>query len=610
MSGPGPILSAVLVLVVSLPAAAHALSPASLGSATDPALAADAATGNAPSPSSNPSDSSPRFLPSDDATGNFGVRFKCPEKVNALGDEEAAVDDSVCPQYVFDLHGDQLGQPQLAVDPANPSYVAFHSLHGGKGLPDPVSPPPPTDRSRWNALHQPHTTFQSSNGGADWIDQRYYAFDALTNPGRTIYGEDNVMTLDDEGRAYLAALYSWREAGESDYHWTAVVYKMPRLNRAMSYFENVLPLHRDEPESLNRISDLQLIYVPEADRVVLLWLEHRDESNTDSGPASWVQAYWTQPGQGSRWEPLPQTQTVGPCQALARPVTYQGWVYFGCLPDEGYEYAPATSLEQWHIHALDARSWTTSYVAPTPIGTENARLVELGRTGHMVLIGSGIEAGAPTLLVSRGTLGANWTDPDDYADRISPSGSEEGVPITGARVTAAAYKYDTGYLHLIYMERYGQTPGVPQISDGQFRMFNKTYAVLRPLTGSFEGRFDNLGFGHPPGAVDADPHYRGIDESIFDDLHDDIVVWQDPKTDRQRLFVAFDDYGSVRYAEAEEENPGIPMFPPPINAVPIPIAAPASNAALHAAAAGVISALMLLRMLAAKKKHTVKAPSL
>src|SRR5689334_13487865 len=103
-----------------------------------------------------------------------------------------------------------MAQPDLAIDPRDSTLVAFHALHGGPGLRTAVQDPSPTEHSRDDAVHQPHTTFQSRDGGSTWDDNRYYAPEGLRTANAEVFGEDNALELDDKGDITLASLYSHR----------------------------------------------------------------------------------------------------------------------------------------------------------------------------------------------------------------------------------------------------------------------------------------------------------------------------------------------------------------------------------------------------------------
>lgn len=533
------------------------------------------------------------------ASEPFGVRFVCPSRTGTSVDQQAVVDSSFCPSYVIDTE-DLMGQPQLVVDPQNPQILAVHALHGGRGVLLPTEAPAPNERSRHNQLHQPHTIFQSSDGGRNFLDKRYYAPEALADLNRTVFGEDNAFVVDKDGNGYAASLYSWRKDAERTYHWSVAAFKFPRLNRPVNYHENVLLMHHRGDESLRKISGLQLAYNAPSHRVIMFWLE---DAGAQAKPSSWIQVHVTIPGEGARWSPIAAGDRVGPCRAITNPLSYGRAVFIGCLPDKGYSYPlEGSSIDEWQIHYLDVPTMSMKRAGGVPTDTPYGTLVDM-KGGHMLFVGSGVEAGVPRVVVSKGAIGAHWGEAVDYGARVRSS--EGGRAVADARVTAAAYTQQ-GYLHFIHQERYVPSGGP---APTQSRLFNKTYNVVRPATESFEGRFDNMGFGRPDAFLEVNPAFRGLDDRIFDDLHDSIVTWSDPKTGKERIFTAFGDYGTFRLAEVKE----LRVRPPPVleglQVPAAPVIAPSASANVSTAAAAILTGLMLLRLLAARKKAIAKAPT-
>lgn len=557
--------------------------------------------------------------PSQDA---FGVHFVCPRAKG--GDAQAKMDDSVCPNVVIDEE-DLMGQPQLTIDPNDPDLMAFHALHGGKGIhpPPPLEVPPPTVRSRYNTLHQPHTTFQTNSGGQDWTDQRYYAMEGLMAPNRTIYGEDNAITIDAQGRAYLAALYSFRDNDSASkvYSWAVSLYKMSkRLDHYVSYYENSMLLHADSDdgsEPHNVISDLHLAYSQETNRVVVLWLEHRTNATGAPTDDTFVAAYRTTPGEGAAWEKLPDVQQVRGCRALTDTWTFRGQIFFGCKPNAMYHSGQNASVDYWQIHAIDPKSWTTRYVASTSVDAPYGLLVDMSRSGWVLFVGSGLRAGRPVVEVAQAPLARNWGDVHDYGADFA-LGGEGGQKLLDARVTAAVYTKMHGYLHTIYMEHYDVSDAAGAVQKqvkeqkGHALEFDKAYEVIRPSSKRFAGRdHDQLKFGEGSSmAQSPGPAYAGGDQSIFDDLHDGLITWVDKANNRERIFMAFGDNGNARFAEVVEDTTVPAPILPVIELPAIPVLAAASAPSSTGAVVIAMSALMLLRMLVAKKKAIAKAPSL
>src|SRR5581483_8297667 len=137
------------------------------------------------------------------------VEFVCPPALAALPTQ--AVD---CPTYVLDAE-DLMGQPALVVDPNNVHAMSFSAIHGGRGLHPLPNDQPPSERSRQNSVHQPHTTFVSNDGGKTWGDHPYYAPDAIDPKmcgsvrASSLYGEDNAAVIDPRGKVVLCALYAY-----------------------------------------------------------------------------------------------------------------------------------------------------------------------------------------------------------------------------------------------------------------------------------------------------------------------------------------------------------------------------------------------------------------
>jgi hypothetical protein len=560
--------------------------------ATAPAASQPARGGSAPMPSG------------DDAGPS--IRFKCPAQTDNQNGQ-AVVDSRLCPQYIIDLE-DFLGQPRLVVDPYNPLIMAFSALHGGRGIHPPlVGREPPDPQSRHNLLHQPHTTFQSGSSGAQWKDNRYYAPEQLrSGDGRDIYGQDNDIVLDAAGRIYLGSVYAFAAPEWDEYHYAVALWKAARANRDVNYYENMVLLPKERETQSTRIDSLHMAYAPQTDRVVALWrAESRNDTNAPRGLASWIDAYYTIPGEGGRWDRLATTELIGPCRAITNALALGSNIYVGCLPGDGYAYSANATPDAYQIHVIDTTSWTTSYVAPTPISSSHALLVDQSG-GYMIIVGSGATAGRKAdVSVSWGILGSRWSEPESYGADFTNEEPPRGARLLDARVTAAAYSTEHSYLHLVYMERYEFDN---QAQLGHANTLFKSYGLVRYRAG-FAGSFvDELKFGDPAMRTAAADAYRGgLTDDVFVDLHDSIVIWHDPKAGKERIWIAFGDYGSVRFAEVVPVDflAAIPL--PPLNVPAIPLATPGTNPALNSAIAGVIFGLMLLRILASKRKNALAA---
>lgn len=551
----GPGLVATLVALVTLLPFAGALA----------GLPLDAPSLAPPTPSRHAEGSS--------AEG-YAVTFRC-------AGESSTTATVTCPAYVLDRE-DVMGQPVLLVDPNVPDLVAFSALHGGRGLHAAPGDEPPTERSRSNVVHQPHTTFLSRDGGDTWLDRPYRAPDAMAKTGREVYGEDNAAALDADGRIYLASLYSYVDGAAftapSPARFAVGVWKARGIDKDIDYHVNSKVLYpKDESATLDSV---HLVSVPDADAVVLLWRE---------GNAT--VAHWTRPGDGALWTRIEKPVAEG-CDAVSNPIAVAREVFVACRGAD----------RVWRVHALDASTWASRLVDETPLDEPHALLVPRGPWGLMVLIGSGLSAdnATPSVRIAYGELGARWSSPDDVGAKLTRA--TVAAPLADARVTAAAYAPESGNLHLVYAERTdaARTANV----DADRPEFTKVLASVQ-AEGAFQGLVD-LQVGRLS-RVDFSPTLTGVGSGAFSDLHDGIVVVDTP--DGPREFLAYGDYGFVRYAEVVEEN----YLPPvaPVNA-PIP-AIPAASGGLApvlvGVPAGLLSGAMVARTLMARRKHAVEAPT-
>lgn len=542
------------------------------------------------------------------AGGNYRIHFDCPERMGGTPGEEQLAG---CPLYVLDEE-DIMSQPRILVDPKNPRWIGFNALHGGHGTQTPPAPAPPSERSRWNDLHQPHTTFQSVFGGADWSsgggeevegDNRYYAPGPLKAENRTIYGEDNAAVLDSSGNVHLASLYAYRDSTDTDYRYAVATWKGHRLNEPVLYGEDLLIRFAD---GYNKIDNLHILHVRETNWIVVLWRETSTNATGVAGSPSWINGMYTKAGTGARWQSLTPEQQIPGCRGISKPIGQEGRVYVGCYPEKGNRNAAANS-RNLQIYAIDTKSWTTNFISDAPIDAGTPILVDRGNAHMAVLAASLNEQGDAVVKVAYGIQGGDWKDLKDYGPDFAKARLAVAPELLEVRITAAAYAKHTGYLHVLYQERY--KADVTDVAHLGPKSLFKTYGVIRPDQG-FQGYFD-LTFGRHEPRLYFDLDYQGgLEEGIFHDLHDDIFVWSHPKTKREQIFTVFGDYGFVRFGEIVEENPviGLPLFPPQVP--PTPLAAPGTNSLLQGAAAAAVMSLAVLRMLTVKRKQTVKAPTL
>lgn len=559
---PGPadpfVRRILLVALVALLAA-----PAAVGAA--PPLPLDPEHQRAPGAQSED-------LPSAQAA-QYTVGFECPDVVPVPG-----LPAEACPTYVLDRE-DVMGSPILVADPRNPSMLAFAALHGGRG----VHPPgfePPTGRSRDDAVHQPHTTFATKNGGTSWADMPYHAPDSLRGPTREVYGEDVAIALDASGRLHIAALYAHRAAAgpfsdPTGFENVVAVWKAHDIARPVDYYVNVQLLSPEDPAAT--VDSIHLIGAPDAGLVALLWRE----GGTSLG------LHYSRETEGASWT---RVALDLPCAAMSNPVAQGTRILVACRAAED---------GPWSVHAIDTATWTSAPLGDAPITTPRALLVE--RFGDFViLVGSGLDAeGAPSVELSYGEGGARWSAVEQIAGDLTRG--DPVAPLLDARVTAAVYNPLTGNVHLVYMEHYDLAAG----SDGQPELY-KVFAAIR-AEGTFQAAVD-LGIGSV-NRVAFSPSLTGVGAGAYDDIHDGLVIWTDPNTGAVREFLAFGDYGFVRFAEVVEENFLSPIAPLTAQVPPVPVASAGTVPVLVGAPAAILAGAMVARTVWARRQAAAEAPA-
>jgi hypothetical protein len=535
-----------------------------------------------------------------DAPGDYRVQFRC---ASALNSTYAALG---CPLYVLDPE-DIMGQPVLMVDPRDPNFVAFHALHGGSGL-HLVGPQPPSNRSRDDYLHQPHTVFQTIDGGGQWSDNRYYSIWRTEVGGEydSVFGEDNAAVLDAAGNMNIGSLYAFKNQEESAFRYAAIIWKSNPIN---------MPFERDNRYKVFRanatgaaMDSLHMAYVPGSDAVVALWREFGGSTALPlgaEGARSYIRVAYSAAGEGAPWQELPGANAVGPCQAITNPVVIQSLIFIGCLPGAGA--APDIDGRFWHVYLIDIAQQRSAHVAQVAIPGGQAVLASRGGD-RLVLAAAGMNGNNPWVRLAFGS-----TD-NRFWERLEPNYAtslrnlqvmqEPGTRVVQARILALAQSPLSHYLHVIYQERYERqaSPSNVGLPD-----FYKSFGALDP-NGAFMGRFD-LNIGDAQTRVHFEPQYQGVGEAVFDELKDSIVILTD-RRGNPREFVAYGDYGYVRFAEIAEEN--FALIVPPLGGGPpaFPAANPGVDPATVGTVAGALAGAMTLRLLAARKKRKVEAPSL
>lgn len=548
-----------------------------------PAAPVAAPTADAPAPAA----------PAAAAPGSYAIEFHCPDPANAA---LAPAQNKRCPMDVFDAE-DVLSQPVLLVDPKNPDYVAFNAMHGGHGVPAPTGPPLPDAAARDNLVHQPHTTWYSANGGAQWSDNPYYASPGLGGaPGAAVYGIDNAAILDEHGHAVLSSLYAYRNDTNAPLQYAMVNRMADRVNRPVDYANNYVRLDARHPGEA--IPKVFLASDPRSHQVAAFWLA------VDANRTGFIDLAHARTTGGSAWGRVAASQRIGPCTDMSNPLGVNGRVFVGCFAAPGLaEKGANITRGSLQMYAFDPATWNRTYIGPAPFSApSNAVLAsaEELKAGAMVLAGGGLDReGRPTIRVAFGGEGAHWTNPADYSRDISDpvAYATYGSPIE-ERVNAVAFAARDSTVHLITMERYRATGSGLEAQVP----YTKEYAVVH-ATGRFLGKFA-LAYGDPQSAPSYDPRVKGLGDDVFDDQHDSIVVV--PTKSGDRLFTGFGDHGLVRFAEVVEDNPPPGGFFPYSPVVPIPTPLPAANPAMVGAVAGALSTSLLAALAAARNKKAAE----
>lgn len=548
---------------------------------------------------------------------DYDFNFKCPDPT---GSPQTAVG---CPQYVLDPE-DIMTQPVLVVDPRDPNMIAFHSLHGGAGvhtgLAGDVAPNP---TARDDVLHQPHTVFQTTDAGSRWADNRYYSPYKGVQDGNPIptseydqvYGLDNALVLDGTRGLIVGSLYAYRDDGEANFRNVVFLWKSGPINYHFDSYSGGSPIYPVEPDGV--IDNLHLSYAKESDRIVAMWRESAapvavkpgDARGPLGGPTeSWIQFATSPSGTTGNWEKTPREGAIGPCQDVSNPITFKGLVYVACLPDAGFA-APAGFEPRFiQIFAFDPAHGTTAHIAQAPLTAGHPVLAKL-EGDKMAVFSAGVVEGEAFVRYAVGEpavpLWLKLYEIDELHNGNATHGG--GAPTVAARVTAVTMSPESHYLHVIYEEQYDRSGTGSQATAYGAPEIYKAMGAIDPQ-GRWAGGMD-LRVGDPVTRVHFDPQYQGVGDSIFWDLHDSFFTVTD-KTGETREFVAYGDYGFVRMAEIEESNfaavaAGFGGGPP---AVPTPT--PGVNPAAAPLVAGALAGALSLRILAARRKNKVEAPSL
>lgn len=527
---------------------------------------------------------------------DYMLTFECP----SLVESDDAFSSTSCPAHVFDVE-DIMSQPVLMVDRKDPEKIAFHAMHGGPGVRLPNQGEPFTAASRDDYLHQPHTVFQSTDGGAFYDDNRYYSPMQFAYP--EIFGEDNAAVLDHRGQMHISSLYSYREEGGGPLKFAMFNWHQSDGGIEVAFSPTNNPVRRDPHEPNAAIHELHTVFDRASRSVVNLWLEeHADGRRFIEGDRVDVDE--------GAWEAMPNEVLLGPCSDMTNPVESGDRVYVGCVAAEGYPLPDGAAHGQLMIHRYEPGTWNHTFVGVAPMPAAAGSVLASAEAWHpraIAVAGGAIEDGVPSVLASLGIDGKDWTPTAQYGDRLTDRANRNGGLPVGVRITALAYVPTSGALHFVYFEKYAAAQpgeGLAVAPTGPSPYY-KTYGVAHG-NGQFLGSFP-FGYGDPRTRANFAVHVQGTTDAVFEDQHDSIVVV--PRGNQDRVFLAVGDHGYVRVAEVKEENAGGPLLPIAAATPPIPAPIPAINPALVGAVAGALSLSVVGRMAAARNKKAAEAPT-
>lgn len=525
-----------------------------------------------------------------DAAAEYTIDFVCPPNV------QSDIADVRCPAYILDAE-DIMGQPVLLVDQKNPRLVAFNALHGGLGVRLPTAAPVPSEGSRDDLVHQPHTTFQTEDAGNMWDDNRYYS--PLHLSKAEIFGVDNAAVLDHQGKMLISSLYAYREEASSPLQYTMFNWQSEKISE--TFTDTTGFVRRDSREVGAVITEIHMAFDANTRQAAVFWLEQGADG------LSYVQGDHVPVGEGV-WEPIDPYVRLGPCSDITNVIESSDNLYIGCVAAEGYPLPDGAAHGDLMIHRFDPTTWnhTVVGVAPVPSGSAAALASAESWTKRGIAVaGAALVDGVPSVKTAVGVDGKDWTATADYGAQLTDRSNRSGATPLEVRINALAYVRSSGTLHFVYMERFAASNDPSVAAPSGTSPYYKVYGVAHG-SGQFMGRF-GFAYGDPQARAAFAARTQGNGDGAFADRHDSIVVL--PGKGADRVFLAVGDHGFVRYAEVREATPVVPIAPlaaaPP--AIPAPIAA--LNPALAGAVAGTLSLSIVARMAASRNKKTAEAPT-
>ncbi|MEK6984867.1 MAG: hypothetical protein AABX89_00585 [Candidatus Thermoplasmatota archaeon] len=557
-----------------------------------------------------------------------------------------------CPFRVYDSDY-HFGNPQLAIDPDDPSGMAFVALHGNP------APNGPTPRSRNDLTH---TAFTTGNQGLSWTDQPT-SYGGGGN-GLAFLGESASIATDSRGNNYILYLWSLPNGNETTgYQGLIGLYKAGHSSEQNSASSSYTSGHYVRSRSpTNIIANAYVLNIPprippppfanytltangtvpppanetqigqeanpvnrSEERVAAVWFEKAvDYRNSTTGYAGWIDATIGTVNDKNDWKRLDarlnSSQLIGPCMDASNPVAWDGRIYVACVVDNGYSHRSRARIGDIDIWALDPLTGNTTYVSTTGL-----------RGGHPILaatpdgyfaIVSTLKQGATQPARIQGSFGYYGTQWEATGSDMGPElhrllGNHDTFDLN---VNALAITPTEKTVAIVYMEwqsnRTAETtdpnqpppvvdptnpvPPSPQLTD-----FQKLVVSFNQCTfpGAIAASVMQLGTGVDPQNLEA----YTIQPSLFDDTQDGLVAHKNAIGEDVLTF-AVNDYGAMQVGSilAAPASTACQLPIPPANVPPPPLATALGlpNAAITAVGSvlGLAAISMVTYLLTVKRR--------
>lgn len=353
---------------------------------------------------------------------------------------------ATCPVRAVDGQ-DEMGDPQLAVDPANPDDLIIASLHGtaydnsGNSV-TACGRPGPSARSRCG---QTFTTFTSNDAGYSWGDNPFTPPDHV---GNDAYGETPGITIDPYGHVYVGSLYATPAAKGFDFVIAAQKFSdLQSINSHQDgnyHAEYLGPVYPG-----NAIGQMWFLFDPVTDNMTMLWNEHLTSASTGGSarttsasspqqaatdgrlqpprvgnvvnfpiqglagnstgnntasnsttpapgptiqptgaPRGTIGVVWTGTEVNDTYRYQPEDVAIGPCSTSTNPVLSDGFLYVGCVadPKEGpFKWDPAAQEGTIELFRMNPSGGTPEWLGAAPV-SGGAPKLGVRSDGRMALL--------------------------------------------------------------------------------------------------------------------------------------------------------------------------------------------------------------------------------